>query len=134
MGKVFQGLALDLFLAPAMIRGVRPMARATPIKVTNPPINPLRETHVMSLQTHIGAEFSVESPVLTGTQMIFLRECFAPGKKIDITFPATEGVAGALRVLERIRNGTQQQRLINKSWIRKKYRATCNLRPCKPRD
>ena len=81
-------------------------------QVTNPPIDPLRETHVMSLQTHIGAEFSVESPVLSGTQMIFLQECFGPGKKIDVTFPAAEGVAGALRALERIRNEIQQQRLV----------------------
>ncbi|HEY6248739.1 MAG TPA: glutamate synthase large subunit [Candidatus Angelobacter sp.] len=73
-------------------------------QVTNPPIDPLREAHVMSLQTRIGAEFMAESPLLSGPQLIFLQECFSAFKKIDATYPVTEGISGALRALERIRH------------------------------
>jgi len=81
-------------------------------QVTNPPIDPLRETHVMSLQTRIGTEFIAETPLLTGPQMIFLEECFTPCKKIDVTFPAAEGIAGASRALDRIRNEVKRKQLV----------------------
>src|SRR5262249_6676059 len=81
-------------------------------QVTNPPIDPLRETHVMSLQTRIGTEFIAETPLLTGPQMIFLQECFTPCKKIDVTFPAAEGIAGASRALDRIRNEVKRKQLV----------------------
>ena len=72
-------------------------------QVTNPPIDPLRETHVMSLQTHIGPEFVAESPLLGVPQLLFMQECFTPCRKIDVTFPAATGVAGAKQALEAIR-------------------------------
>src|SRR5579863_2981765 len=76
-------------------------------QVTNPPIDPLREVHVMSLQTRIGTEFISESPLLSGPQLLFLQECFTPCPKIDVTFPAAHGVAGAILALERIRSEVQ---------------------------
>ena len=81
-------------------------------QVTNPPIDPLRETHVMSLQARLGTEFVAESPLLSGPQLTFLQECFSAFKKIDATFPAAEGVAGALRALERIRHEAKGGRLV----------------------
>ena len=78
-------------------------------QVTNPAIDPLREAHVMSLETRIGREFITESPVLGSPQLLFLQECFTPCPKIDVTFPATAGVAGALEALKRIRNEVQTQ-------------------------
>src|SRR5215471_2038396 len=69
-------------------------------QVTNPPIDPLREAHVMSLQTRIGPEFLAESPLLSVPQLLFLQECFTPCRKIDVTFPATAGIAGAKQALE----------------------------------
>src|SRR5262249_41079213 len=79
-------------------------------QVTNPPIDPLREAHVMSLQTRIGNEFIADSPLLTGPQLTFLQECFSPCKKIDVTFPAAEGFAGACRALDRICNEVSTER------------------------
>ncbi len=76
-------------------------------QVTNPPIDPLREAHVMSLQTHIGPEFAADSPLLRVQQLLFLQECFTPCRKIDATFPIAQGVAGAHQALERIRNEVQ---------------------------
>lgn len=73
-------------------------------QVTNPPIDPLREAHVMSLQTRIGPEFSSESPLLSVPQLLFLQECFTPCRKIDVTFPAAQGVDGANQALDRIHN------------------------------
>jgi len=34
-------------------------------QVTNPPIDPLRERHVMSLQLYLAGRFELPSPVLT---------------------------------------------------------------------
>lgn len=76
-------------------------------QVTNPPIDPLREAHVMSLQTRISPEFIAESPLLTAAQVVFLQECFTPCRTIDITFPVAQGVDGAYQALERIRNEIQ---------------------------
>ena len=76
-------------------------------QVTNPPIDPLREAHVMSLRTRIGPEFIAETPLLSGPQLLFLQECFTPCRKIDATFPASHGVAGARQALERIRHEIQ---------------------------
>src|SRR5215471_3927655 len=82
-------------------------------QVTNPPIDPLREAHVMSLQTRIGAEFVAESPLLNAPQLTFLQECFTASRRtIDVTFPATEGVAGAHRAMERVRNEAKSGRLV----------------------
>src|SRR5262249_31707435 len=38
-------------------------------QVTNPPIDPLRETHVMSLQSHVGRDWMLESPILDEGQL-----------------------------------------------------------------
>src|SRR5262249_17005554 len=47
------------------------------------------------------------------SQVTFLQECFTASRKtIDVTFPATEGVAGAQRALERIRNEAKSGRLV----------------------
>jgi glutamate synthase domain-containing protein 2/glutamate synthase domain-containing protein 1/glutamate synthase domain-containing protein 3 len=77
-------------------------------QVTNPPIDPLRESHVMSLRVHLGREFISESPVLDSQQFEFLRRHMR-GHQIDITFAAAIGVPGALQALERI----QAEALLN---------------------
>ncbi|HXB22535.1 MAG TPA: glutamate synthase large subunit, partial [Candidatus Solibacter sp.] len=70
-------------------------------QVTNPPIDPLREAHVMSLRTRMGEVFVSGSPVLDAQQIEFLRKR-AHSNEIDITFAAASGVTGALQALERI--------------------------------
>ncbi|UAA38462.1 glutamate synthase large subunit [Paraneptunicella aestuarii] len=84
-------------------------------QVTNPPIDPLRENHVMSLATCIGREKDVfsetsgyadrvlfESPILTYTDLKQLRE-FDPqhyySEYIDLNYKADEGLK---RAIERI--------------------------------
>jgi len=71
-------------------------------QVTNPPIDHLREAHVMSLTTYLGQDLVLDSPVLSSGQLRFLEDYLGLHKVIDMTFPAEEGVAGALNLLERL--------------------------------
>jgi glutamate synthase (ferredoxin) len=73
-------------------------------QVTNPPIDPLRETHVMSLRSYLNERVVLNSPVLDAGQMHHLAEAFSV-RQVDITFPIAEGVAGADAVVERLKNG-----------------------------
>jgi glutamate synthase (ferredoxin) len=73
-------------------------------QVTNPPIDPLRESHVMSLKTRLGDKFMADAPVLSERQVSFLRERLAPAQTIDVTFEATRGVATGFQAFEHIRN------------------------------
>jgi glutamate synthase (NADPH/NADH) large chain/glutamate synthase (ferredoxin) len=72
-------------------------------QVTNPPIDPLREAHVMSLKTWISPEFTSETPVLGEEQVRFVQNRLSPSRTIDVTFDASQGVSGAFHALERIR-------------------------------
>ncbi|MFC6441165.1 glutamate synthase large subunit [Bowmanella sp. JS7-9] len=82
-------------------------------QVTNPPIDPLRENHVMSLATCIGREKDVlsetsgyadrvrfDSPILMYTDLKQLRN-FDPehyySEVISINYPASEGLKAALK-------------------------------------
>ena len=71
-------------------------------QVTNPPIDPLRETHVMSLRVHLGEKAVLSSPVLDAGQLQELEQEFAV-RRIDLTFLASEGTEGARAVLETLR-------------------------------
>src|SRR5262249_11131798 len=71
-------------------------------QVTNPPIDPLRETHVMSLQSHVGRDWMLESPVLDEGQLSFLKNQVAETQVIDITFDAAGGPTAGVAALERI--------------------------------
>ena len=64
-------------------------------QVTNPPIDPLRETHVMSLEVHLKDGVTLPSPVITPGQLSQLAAIFGPEQRIDFTFPAEQGVSGA---------------------------------------
>src|SRR5712691_9322532 len=64
-------------------------------QVTNPPIDPLRETHVMSLDVHLEDGITLPSPVISPGQLSQLAAIFGPERRIDITFPAATGVSGA---------------------------------------
>lgn len=89
-------------------------------QVTNPPIDPIRESIVMSLECYVGGEGNLlemnptqchrlllTSPVLTIEEMNALKrlkEVHAdwPARVIDITFAKTEGVVGYQAALDRI--------------------------------
>ena len=87
-------------------------------QVTNPPIDPIREEIVMSLETTLGSERNLfeetpqhahklvlERPILLNRELETLRhvshELFA-ARTIDITWPIAEGGAGMSVALERV--------------------------------
>src|SRR5256886_796126 len=72
-------------------------------QVTNPPIDSLRESHVMSLKTVLGGRISLSSPLVDAGQLVILKEELSPVEVIDCTFATESGVAGAEAHLHRIR-------------------------------
>jgi len=64
-------------------------------QVTNPPIDPLRESHVMSLAVHLPNGVVLPSPIIAAGQLAELSATFGPVHCIDFTFPAPMGVSGA---------------------------------------
>ncbi len=74
-------------------------------QVTNPPIDPLREAHVMSLDVHLGKPMMLASPLLDPGQLTNIREhAHAEIPTIDFTFAAADGVAGARAAIARLRD------------------------------
>ena len=71
-------------------------------QVTNPPIDPLRETHVMSLDVYLGEFSHISSPLLDAGQMKQLRVASNP-VSIDFTFESSSRLEGAREALQRIR-------------------------------
>ena len=87
-------------------------------QVTNPPIDPIREEIVMSMETTIGAEgnllaeaeedcrqLHLKSPILTDVQMEFIKELDRPGLRTTVVstlFRADDGPTGVQKALERI--------------------------------
>lgn len=89
-------------------------------QVTNPPIDPLRESIVMSLEAYIGPEGNLlemnpqqchrillRSPILTMEEMNAMKNLkYAysswPSRVIDITFPKEHGLPGYRVALERV--------------------------------
>jgi glutamate synthase domain-containing protein 2/glutamate synthase domain-containing protein 1/glutamate synthase domain-containing protein 3 len=72
-------------------------------QVTNPPIDPLRESHVMSLDVYLGNNIKLNSPLLDTGQMDSIAEALSPIHCIDITFEAAGGTEAARQVFDRIR-------------------------------
>src|SRR5882672_10781033 len=64
-------------------------------QVTNPPIDPLRETHVMSLDVQLKEGVTLPGPVITEAQLTQLGAILGPMQKIDFTFSSVTGVPGA---------------------------------------
>jgi glutamate synthase (ferredoxin) len=71
-------------------------------QVTNPPIDPLRETHVMSLRVYLGDKAVLSSPLLDAGQLTELQEEFSV-RRVDIRFPVADGVEGARGAIENLR-------------------------------
>ena len=72
-------------------------------QVTNPPIDPLRESHVMSLDVHLGRNIKLNSPLLDAGQMDAIAEALRPISASDFTFEAAGGFESAREALSRIR-------------------------------
>lgn len=89
-------------------------------QVTNPPIDPIRESIVMSLECYVGPEgnlleigpeqchrICLPSPILTIEEMNAMKNLKSaysswPSVTIDITFPKSEGLPGYVAALDRI--------------------------------
>jgi glutamate synthase (ferredoxin) len=71
-------------------------------QVTNPPIDPLRESHVMSLDVYLGKNTKLNSPLLDARQMDSLGEALLTVHGIDFSFEAAGGVAAARQVLGKV--------------------------------
>jgi glutamate synthase (ferredoxin) len=72
-------------------------------QVTNPPIDPLRESHVMSLEVYLGSNWKLNSPLLDAGQMDSLAETLLTIHCIDFSFQASGGAEAARQALSRIR-------------------------------
>ena len=103
-------------------RGLHHYFRQTFSQVTNPPIDSLRETRVMTLKTRLGNLGNVldedagqcdllqlESPVLSNAEFeamrAFMRDTACV---VDCTFPIADGEAGLRKALERIRREAEE--------------------------
>jgi glutamate synthase (NADPH/NADH) large chain len=131
---------LSILLSPTALNGQEPvgsMGTDTPLaclsdqpqlvfnyfkqlfaQVTNPPIDPIREELVMSIETAIGRQanifeetpqhcrqLKIPHPVLTNEELAKIREIDANGIKsrtIGILFPSGSGKAGLVAALDRI--------------------------------
>jgi glutamate synthase (NADPH/NADH) large chain/glutamate synthase (ferredoxin) len=76
-------------------------------QVTNPPIDSLRESHVMSLKVFLGDNATLDSPLLDGGQQAELERRLGEFHRIDFTFPIEEGLEGAETALIRIQAEAQ---------------------------
>jgi len=75
-------------------------------QVTNPPIDPLRESQVMSLDVYLSKDMKLHSPLLDAGQMDRFAEMFLSLHCIDFSFEASGGVAAAREVLQQVREKT----------------------------
>jgi glutamate synthase (NADPH/NADH) large chain len=103
-------------------RGLHHYFRQAFSQVTNPPIDSLRETRVMSLKTRLGnlgnvldedsSQFNLlqlESPVLSNAEFAALRATLGESAcVVDCTFPAGDGDVGLRQALERIRREAEE--------------------------
>jgi len=69
-------------------------------QVTNPPIDPLREAHVMSLEVYLDNTLLLPSPLLDLGQLQAIQEKLHLTQRLHFTFPVADGIEGAKRVLQ----------------------------------
>ena len=103
-------------------RGLHHYFRQTFSQVTNPPIDSLRETRVMTLKTRLGNLGNIldedptqcdmlmlDSPVLSNAEFAAMRAYIgAAACEVDCTFPVEEGASGLRRAIERIRREAEE--------------------------
>jgi len=76
-------------------------------QVTNPPIDSLRESHVMSLKMFLG-HATLNSPLLDGGQFEALERELGACKRVEFTFPAVDGADGAQAALARLQHDVRE--------------------------
>ena len=102
-------------------------------QVTNPPIDPLREEHVMSLDVYLGASVVVASPLLDAGQLAALEAgLLQPVRRIDLTFPVGRGAGGALAALARVQRQARKHARSRPGMVLLTDRGTCAKRAALP--
>ncbi|WP_158542579.1 glutamate synthase large subunit [Lujinxingia litoralis] len=104
----------------ALSRGPRPLPhffKQRFAQVTNPPIDPIRERHAMSLSVHLGRrrnwldatpeharQVALQAPVITPADLAEIRRRLPPGRlaTLEATFPRTAGPGGLSPALDRL--------------------------------
>jgi glutamate synthase (ferredoxin) len=71
-------------------------------QVTNPPIDPLRETFVMSLDVTLREDLVLPSPLLDTQRLEEVSAILGSPLRIDFTFAACEGILGARAALAQL--------------------------------
>jgi glutamate synthase domain-containing protein 2/glutamate synthase domain-containing protein 1/glutamate synthase domain-containing protein 3 len=71
-------------------------------QVTNPPIDPLRESHVMSLDVYLGKNIKLTSPVLDAGQTKAVVAALRPVHRIDFTFDIAGGINAGIERLNQV--------------------------------
>jgi glutamate synthase (NADPH/NADH) large chain/glutamate synthase (ferredoxin) len=71
-------------------------------QVTNPPIDPLREAHVMSLDVYLHHGVLLSSPLLDSGQLRLIQEKLHPVEHLDFTFGVADGIEAGKRLVERL--------------------------------
>ncbi|RKK01634.1 glutamate synthase large subunit [Pseudoroseomonas wenyumeiae] len=103
-------------------RGLHHFFRQMFAQVTNPPIDSLRETRVMTIKTRLGnlgnildedpsqcEMLQLESPFLSNAEFEAMRGYMGDTAcTVDCTFPVADGEAGLRRALERIRHEAEE--------------------------
>ncbi|MDQ1078477.1 glutamate synthase large subunit [Pseudoroseomonas cervicalis] len=103
-------------------RGLHHYFRQSFAQVTNPPIDSLRETRVMTIKTRLGNLGNIldedptqcdmlmlDSPVLSNAEFAAMRGYMGDTAcEVDCTFAVEEGEAGLRRALERIRREAEE--------------------------
>jgi glutamate synthase (ferredoxin) len=85
-------------------------------QVTNPPIDSLRETHVMSLKVFLGRA-AISSPLLDGGQLQLLKKELGTAERIVFTFLAEDGVEAAKAALARLQADVKTSSAKNPGFI-----------------
>ena len=103
-------------------RGLHHYFRQAFAQVTNPPIDSLRETRVMTIKTRLGNLGNIldedptqcdmlmlDSPVLSNAEFAAMRGYMGDTAcEVDATFPVAEGEPGLRRAIERIRREAEE--------------------------
>ena len=76
-------------------------------QVTNPPIDSLRETHVMSLKVFLGRA-TLNSPLLDGGQLQKLEKELGTTERVQFTFPSADGPRERRPRLTRLQEDVQR--------------------------
>ena len=71
-------------------------------QVTNPPIDPLREAHVMSLSVRLRPNVVLPSPLLDSIQLDAMEKYLQPVERIELTFPVSGGVEAGKALLDQL--------------------------------